>query len=134
MNESISKIRVRYVETDQMGVVHHSVYLHWMEIGRSDFLRMRGLSYAQLESMGIRMPVIEVWVKYFNPAKYDEEILIKTSLKECDRIKFTFEYEILKDEEKILVKGMTKHVATDNNNKPKRIPYEILKIIGGEIV
>lgn len=134
MNESISRIRVRYVETDQMGVVHHSVYLHWMEIGRSDFLRMKGLSYAQLESMGFRMPVVEVHVRYFNPARYDEEILIKTSLIECDRIKFTFEYEILKDEGKILVKGMTRHVATDVNNKPKRIPNEVLKIIGGEIV
>lgn len=132
MNKVVSEIRVRYVETDQMGIVHHSVYFHWMEVGRTDYLRKRGLPYSKLEESGIRMPLIEAKAKYLKPAKYDDEILIKTSLKEFSQIKFSFEYEIIrKSDGHLLALGVTKHIATDCQNKPKRVSKDTLAIIGG---
>lgn len=130
MNEVISELRVRYVETDKMGIVHHSVYLHWMEIGRAEYLRNCGLSYREMEKKGIRIVVVEAFCKYLSKALYDDLIIVKTKLSESSRISFTFEYEILrKCDKKLLAKGYTKHIATDSNNKPKRVSSEILSII-----
>jgi acyl-CoA thioester hydrolase len=132
MVENETEIRVRYVETDQMAIVHHSVYLHWMEVGRTEYLREKGLSYAQMEKMGVRMPLVEAKLEYFSPALYDDVILIKTKLLDCTKITFTFQYEIYrKSDKKLLTRGMTKHVAADLANKPKRVSKEILSIIGG---
>ncbi len=134
MFEVVSELRVRYVETDQMGIVHHSVYFHWMEVGRTDYLRQKGLPYSKMEESGIRMPLIESWAKYIVSAKYDDEIIVKTRLEESSPIKFSFAYEILrKSDGKLLAEGKTKHIATDCHNKPKRVPKEILSIIGGSI-
>lgn len=134
MDEVLSELRVRYVETDQMGIVHHSVYFHWMEVGRTDYLRNRGFPYSKMEECGIRMPLIEAGAKYITPAKYEDEILVKTKLKEFSPIKFLFEYEIIrKVDGKVIATGMTKHIAADCQNKPKRVPKEILSIIGGLI-
>ena len=134
MDEVGADIRVRYVETDQMGVVHHSVYLHWMEVGRTEYLRRKGLSYAQLEERGIRMPLIEVKAEYLSPARYDDEITVRTTLKEATFISLMFCYEIVRKRDgKLLTKGMTKHIAADGNNKPKRVSKEIFCLIGGNI-
>lgn len=134
MDEVVSELRVRYVETDQMGIVHHSVYFHWMEVGRTDYLRKRGLPYSKMEESGIRMPLIEASAKYLTPAKYDNEILVKTRLKGFSQIKFTFEYEIIrKIDRRVIALGMTKHIASDHQNKPKRVSKEILAIIGGSV-
>jgi len=132
MDEVVSELRVRYVETDQMGIVHHSVYLHWMEVGRTDYLRKKGLPYSKMEESGIRMPLIEASAKYLSPAKYDDEILVITKLEEFSPIKFSFSYKIVrKSDRKLIAEGITKHIAADCQNKPKRVPKEILSIIGG---
>jgi acyl-CoA thioester hydrolase len=134
MSETSANVRVRYVETDQMGVVHHSVYFHWMEVGRTEYLRNKGLSYAKMEEMGIRMPLIEANAEYLSPARYDDEIAVKTVLKESSQISFTFCYEIerVKDR-KLLAKGLTRHIATDKTNRPKRVSKDIYVLIGGNI-
>jgi acyl-CoA thioester hydrolase len=134
MAEVSAEIRVRYAETDQMGVVHHSVYFHWMEVGRTEYMRNNGLPYAKMEEMGIRMPLIEAKADYLSPAKYDDEIIVRTCLKESTQISFTFSYEIIrKPDRKLLAKGFTKHVAADKNNRPKRVPKDIYMLIGGNI-
>ncbi|NMB99889.1 MAG: acyl-CoA thioesterase [Thermoanaerobaculaceae bacterium] len=132
MDEVVSELRVRYVETDQMGIVHHSVYFHWMEVGRTDYLRKKGFPYSKMEESGIRMPLIEASAKYVSPAKYDDEILVITKLEEFSPIKFSFSYKIVrKSNSKLIAEGITKHIAADCQNKPKRVPKEILSIIGG---
>lgn len=135
MDEQGSRIRVRYVETDQMGIVHHSVYFHWMEVGRTDYLRNRGLSYAKMEEMGIRMPVTEASAEFIASAKYDDELAVRTSLECCSPISFTFRYEIVRTGDgKLLARGMTKHIATDGGNRPKRVPKDVFLVIGGNVV
>lgn len=134
MADRRSMIRVRYVETDQMGIVHHSVYFHWMEVGRTDYLRDRGLSYAKMEEMGIRMPVVEARAEFISSAKYDDEIEVTTVLEENSRISFTFSYEIVRQGDgKMLAKGMTRHIATDGSNRPRRVPMNVFQIIGGSV-
>ncbi|HWQ09662.1 MAG TPA: thioesterase family protein, partial [Holophaga sp.] len=91
--ESITTIRVRYAETDAMGIVHHAVYPVWMELGRSDFLRELGQSYAEWEAQGVMMSVGELQVKYRLPAKYDELVEVRTRLAEAGRRKVVFTYE-----------------------------------------
>ena len=92
--QSITPIRVRYAETDAMGIVHHAVYPVWMELGRSDFLRELGQSYAEWEAQGVMMSVGELQVKYRTPAKYDELVEVRTRLLEAGRRKVVFGYEV----------------------------------------
>jgi acyl-CoA thioester hydrolase len=99
--ESITPIRVRYAETDAMGIVHHAVYPVWMELGRSDFLRELGQSYAEWEAQGVMMSVGELQVKYRASAKYDELVEVRTRLAEAGRRKLVFAYEIWRAEVKL---------------------------------
>lgn len=132
MPEWTSQVRVRYVETDQMGVVHHASYLAWMEVARTEYLRSRGLPYRELEEMGIRMPVLEVAAKYMAPAKYDEEILLKAELAAATGVRFRFDYEIRRMQDgALLCEGHTEHAATDLSGRPRRVPREVLDRIGG---
>jgi acyl-CoA thioester hydrolase len=134
MLESTSSLRVRYVETDQMGVVHHSAYLAWMEIARTDFLRHRGLPYRDLEARGFRMPVLGVEVRYMRPALYDDEILVKARLADAGGVRFTFEYEVSRASDGLLLAhGRTKHASTDHAGRPRRLPKDLMHQIGGHL-
>ncbi|SHE75909.1 acyl-CoA thioester hydrolase [Seinonella peptonophila] len=116
MSESI--IRVRYQETDQMGVVYHANYLTWFEIGRTDYIRQRGFTYQRLEHKGVLLPVVEVEARYLAPARYDDEVVIVTGLEELLGSKIVFTYQVKhKETEKLLVKGRSKHLWTDQNLK-----------------
>jgi acyl-CoA thioester hydrolase len=131
MPETSTTLRVRYVETDQMGVVHHSAYLAWMEVARTEYLRVRGVPYRTLEDGGIRMPVLGLSLRYRQPARYDDEILIKARLIQANGVRFTFEYDILRaPEETLLASGRTEHASTDLNGKPRRLPSNLLSKIG----
>jgi acyl-CoA thioester hydrolase len=133
MRESSTTLRARYVETDQMGVVHHSVYLAWMEVARTDYLRDRGMPYKALEEKGIRMPVLSVQTRYLAPARYDDEITLKTRLVESNGVRFSFEYDILRASDQALIcRGRTEHAATDLDGRPRRIPRDLLALIGGD--
>jgi acyl-CoA thioester hydrolase len=133
MRESSTTLRARYVETDQMGVVHHSVYLAWMEVARTDYLRDRGMPYKALEEKGIRMPVLSVQTRYLSPARYDDEIMLKTRLVESNGVRFSFEYDILRTSDQTLIcRGRTEHAATDLDGRPRRIPRDLLALIGGD--
>jgi acyl-CoA thioester hydrolase len=90
----VSHLRVRYAETDQMGVVHHVNYLVWCEVGRTDFLRLLGTSYADLERAGVSLPVAGLTIRYHAPARYDDPIEVTTTLSEVKSRTMTFEYLI----------------------------------------
>ncbi|QEK11593.1 acyl-CoA thioesterase [Crassaminicella thermophila] len=112
-------VRVRYEETDQMGVAYHGNYYTWFEVGRSSFFRSLGYTYAQLEKEGIILPVIESHCFYKSAAKYDDELLIRTRIKKLKGVRLEFEYEIIrKEDEALLAKGTTIHAFVNKNLKP----------------
>ena len=111
-------IRVRYQETDQMGVVYNGNYLTWFEIGRTEFFRELGLEYKLLERKGVMVPVVDVTCKYKYPAKYDDEIIIKTKDVQVKAVKIRFEYEIVRKlDNHLLATGHTTHAFTSSDFK-----------------
>jgi acyl-CoA thioester hydrolase len=126
--ESITSLRVRYAETDAMGIVHHAVYPVWMELGRSDFLRELGHSYAEWERRGVMMSVAELRVRYRAPARYDELVEVRTRLKEAGRRKVVFAYVILRDEVR-LAEGESIHVVTGSDGRARIMPEDLLRVI-----
>lgn len=94
MKKVRTAIEVRYQETDQMGVVYHPNYLTWFEIGRTEWIRQKGLTYRQLEQQGLNLPVTDAEIKYLKPAKYDDRIVIYTRLAELSNVRVVFEVEI----------------------------------------
>lgn len=117
INETV--IRVRYAETDQMGVVYHANYFIWFEIGRTAFFRSLNMNYGKLEDEDVLLPVIDVGCKYIVPAKYDDEIIIRTKLVKLKGVRLTYNYEIIRKEDgEILATGHTTHAFVDKNLKP----------------
>ncbi len=115
-------IRARYAETDAMGIVHHSVYLVWFEAGRSEFMRMIGYPYGELEENGFMLPLSESTCKYKNPVRYDEEITLETSIKEIKSATLTLQYDVIsKEDGTVLVSGTTTHAFVNNDFKPVRM-------------
>jgi len=112
-------IRPRYEETDQMGVIYHGNYITWFEQARSGFFRALGYSYKRLEDEGFWIPVIEVGCKYFAPAKYDEEVYVKTSIASHSGVRIELKYEVYDVEtETLLAEGFTKHATTNKQLRP----------------
>jgi len=130
--ETKTEIRVRYAETDAMGIVHHAVYPIWMELGRSDFLRELGQSYAEWERQGVMMSVAELQVKFRSPARYDERVEVHTRLLEANRRKITFAYTISRDGTR-LVEGRTVHIVTGPDGRARMLPEEMLRFVEGGI-
>jgi acyl-CoA thioester hydrolase len=121
-------IRIRYAETDQMGVAHHGTYLTWFEAGRTELLRATGLSYREVELDGLRLPVIEASVKYIRPIRYDDLITIVTHLDGTASVRMRFKYDIFCGEE-LCATGSTCHVFTDADLKPKRPSGRLRKLL-----
>jgi acyl-CoA thioester hydrolase len=123
-----TEIRVRYAETDKMGIVHHSNYLVWFEIGRSDFCRARGFSYKDMEEKdNALMVVAESYVRYKSPAFYEDVLVIRTQVGEVRSRSIRFIYEVHRLSDDILVaEGETLHLVTDENKKVRILP-EIYK-------
>lgn len=112
-------IRPRYEETDQMGVIYHGNYITWFEQARSGFFRALGYPYKRLEDEGYWIPVIEVGCKYFAPAKYDEEVFVKTSIESHSGVRIKLKYQVYDVEtETLLVEGFTAHATTDKSLRP----------------
>ncbi|NFM29516.1 acyl-CoA thioesterase [Clostridium botulinum] len=107
---------VRYVETDQMGVVHHSNYYPWFEMGRTEFTKATGMKYTDIENIGVMMPLTESYCKYIKPAKYEDEIIIETSIEKLTPVKIIFSYKVIKKENnELLAKGNTTQAFVDKN-------------------
>jgi len=126
-----TEIRVRYAETDKMGVVHHANYLIWFEIGRSDLCRARGFSYREMEDESALMVVAESYVRYKSPAYYDDLLIIKTQVAEVRSRSVRFLYEVFRPGDATLIaEGETLHLVTDADKKVRLIParYKALLI------
>src|SRR6185295_3987525 len=123
-----TEIRVRYAETDQMGIVHHSNYLIWFELGRSEFCRARGFSYKDMEEKdNALMVVAESYVRYKSPAFYEDVLVVRTQVGEVRSRSIRFIYEIHRASDDTLVaEGETLHLVTDENKKVRLLP-EIYK-------
>src|SRR5262245_22678925 len=104
MIESRSQITVRYAETDMMGIVYHGSYLPWFEVGRTTLLKECGFAYRDLEAQGFRLPVVELGMKFFKPALYDDNLTVITHLKEKPLLRIRLDYEIKRGDE-LLVTG-----------------------------
>lgn len=127
MNFSSISFRVRYGETDQMGIVYHGNYLQYLEMGRVEWLRELGISYKSLEEKGIILPVISVRLKYLKSAAYDDLITVRTHLKKPPQVKIEFDYEILADNGDILVEANTVLAFMKrDSNRPMACPEFIL--------
>jgi acyl-CoA thioester hydrolase len=121
-----TRFRVRYHETDAMGIVHHAAYLTWFEEGRSAFTRAIDYPYAQMEADGMLLAVAEVTARYHRPAHYDEEVIVATCLAEFPSRGMTFTYEVRRaSDHALLVTGSTKHISLDAAEKTMRIPEEM---------
>jgi len=117
-----TQIRVRYSETDQMGVVYHSNYYSWFDIGRTDWMREAGMSYRDMERRGILLPLLESHCVYLHSAKYDDQLTVHTRITKLRGIRFTVEYEVIRDADGLLLaRGSTVHVFTDADLKPVNV-------------
>ena len=122
-----SKIRVRYGETDQMGVVYHGNYAQYLEIGRIEWLRSLGISYKEMENDGILLPVVSLSLKFMKSAVYDEVINVRTQLNKMPTASLDFDYELTNEKGELLSTANTVLVFVDKSTKrPTRCPQYIL--------
>lgn len=112
-----TEILVRYQETDQMGVVYHANYFVWFEVGRTDFFKKIGLSYRELETMGILFPVLSCSCKFHSAALYDDLLEVRTRVSAICGIRVCLTYQIYRDDQ-LLAEGETVHVFVDKNRRP----------------
>ena len=126
-----ARLRVRYAETDQMGMAYYANYLVWFEVGRAEYCRHRGLAYRDLERQhGIYLPVAEAYCRYITPARYDEEILVRTRLSQLRTRALTFHYQILRAaDETLLAEGRTVHIVLNAAGRPRTLPSEVAKAL-----
>lgn len=126
-----ARLRVRYAETDQMGVVYHANYLVWMEMGRVEYCRAKGIRYRDMEERdGILLAVVEANCRYIAPARYDDEVTVRTSIEKAHQRLVRFHYDILNSEDVLLAKGTTAHVFLDRQMKPARLPAKYRPLFG----
>jgi acyl-CoA thioester hydrolase len=121
---SESRVRVRYAETDQMGVVYHANYLVWFEVGRVDLIRSLGLDYKSMEQQeGVGIAVVEAVVRYKAPARYDDELIVRTTLAHTRGSIVAFDYKLHRAEDDLLLaEGSTTHIVVDREMKRAAMP------------
>jgi acyl-CoA thioester hydrolase len=113
---------VRYAETDQMRIVHHSNYPVWYEAGRTDFIRKAGMPYSKIEEEGVLLPLIELYCRYKGAARYEDSIIVKTRVKEVSNTRVTFYYEVFcNGGEEPINTGETVHVFTSRQLRPVNV-------------
>ncbi|WDF67890.1 thioesterase family protein [Sphingobacterium oryzagri] len=116
-------IRTRYAETDQMGYVYYGNYASYYEVARTEMLRSTGITYRELEEMGVMMPVTDMTCKYMQPARYDDLITIKTYIRQRPNVRINFEYEVFNEAGVLLNTGSTQLVFVDmKRNRPCKAP------------
>jgi acyl-CoA thioester hydrolase len=125
-----TKIRVEYHHTDQMGIVHHSNYVKFFEVARTEWLRAMGITYAEMERRGVMMPIVDVAVKYRNPALYDELISVTAFVDEAPMARMTFRYEVRGEDGREIATGSTTLGFIDSQTRrPQRAPQWLLEVI-----
>ena len=126
---STSIVRVRYAETDKMGVVYYAHYFVWFEIGRTDWLRETGWTYREMELAGLMLPVLESHCEYKLGARYDDEIEIRTRARLVSPVRIAFDYELARRADGVAVaSGHTVHVTLDSAGRPTRLPPRVKEL------
>jgi acyl-CoA thioester hydrolase len=132
---SEARVRVRYAETDQMGVVYHSNYLIWFEVGRVEFIRQLGLNYKQMEEDGCGIAVVDLHVRYKAPARYDDELVIETRLVAARGAVVRFGYRILRVTDGLLLcEGETMHVVVGVDMKKRSLPRKYAERFAAHLI
>lgn len=132
---TIERIRVRYGETDQMGHAYYANYLLWFEQARGAWCRDRGFTYKQLEEMGYKLPVVEVFVRYKDEAKYDDMVAIAVTVAEISRAAIKFEYEVTNESTgKLCTSGYTWHVFMGPDRKAMTIPQDVRELLSRDSI
>ena len=121
-----TRVRVRYAETDRMGVAYYANYFVWFEVGRTDWLRHTGWTYREMEGDGVSLPVIEAQCEYRQPARYDDEIEIATRGTLVTQVRVRFDYQLTRAEDQTAIAaGHTVHAAVDRGGRPCRLPARV---------
>jgi acyl-CoA thioester hydrolase len=127
---SISQLRVRFAETDKFGFAYHGAYFAWFEVGRTEWLRERGMTYAELMVMDIHLPVIATDAKFLRPVAYDERLEIKTTLATATGVRLVFDYELRRETDReVLTRARTEHAAVSGNGRIRRFPENIMRLL-----
>jgi acyl-CoA thioester hydrolase len=128
-----TKLRVRYAETDKMGVVYHSNFVIWFEVGRVELLRQLGFQYSQMESEdNCHIPVVDLRVRYKSPAQYDDEIVVRTEIKNVRSSLLHFSYEIFREANRaLLATGETMHIIVNNRLERTALPEKYMQAFNG---
>jgi acyl-CoA thioester hydrolase len=123
-------VRVRYAETDTMGVVYYANYLVWFEVARTDLLRQAGWSYREMEADGYMLPVLEATCVYRQPARYDDELDVKTTGALVSPVRVKFTYEVVRPADDVLLAtGYTVHASIDRGGRPGRLPDRVRDLL-----
>jgi acyl-CoA thioester hydrolase len=123
-------IRVRYAETDQAGMAHHSSFLPWFEEGRVELLRSLGKPYQEFEAEGIHFPVREAFCRYWVPARFDDVLIVATTIEDVGGASVRFSYRITRQADGVLIaEGHTLHACVDDNGRVKRLPQAIRRLL-----
>ncbi len=127
-----ARLRVRYAETDQMGVVHHAAYLVWLELARMEFCKAAGFNYKDMETQdGVVLAVVETHCRYLHPARFDDEVMVRTRLESASPRLLRFGYEIRRaDDGRVLATAETKHVFCNREMRPVRLPRKYWELFG----
>ncbi len=121
-------VRVRYAETDSMGVVYYANYFVWFEVARTDWIRAHGWTYREMEEAGFILPVIEADCRYRRPARYDDEVEIRTHASLTSPVRLEFRYELhARHADEPLAVGRTMHAAVGRDGRPRRLPARLLE-------
>jgi acyl-CoA thioester hydrolase len=134
MPSHLTRIRVRYAETDQMGVVYYANYLVWMEVGRVELCKALGFRYRDMElEDGVLLAVVEAQCRYLYPARFDEEVIVETRIAEANPRIVSFGYDMrLADDDRKLATGATRHIFCNREMKPVRLPAKYRVMFGIE--
>lgn len=127
MDKHQIQLRVRYSETDQMGVVYHGNYAPYFEMGRVEWLRNKGISYKSMEESGVMLPVVSLTMNYKKPARYDDLLTITTILKSQTSVKIDFDYEIHNEQQELLTTGTSTLVFVDMKTGRPTLPPDYIK-------
>ncbi len=129
MVSNFTNVRVIYGDTDAMGIVYHTNYIRWFELGRNELMRQLGVAYTELEKLGLNLPLTKVTCHYHAPAKYDDLLTVETKFDYIKRASIRFNSAIWDNtREKLLVDGYTIHACTNNEGKIRRIPQILLQL------
>ncbi len=130
MSAHASQVRVRYAETDTMGVAYYANYFVWFEVGRSELLHSLGHTYGDLESAGVMLPVIEAHCQYRDSARYDDDLEVSTTGLLLSPVRVEFRYDVWRRSDgTLLASGRTMHAAVDSSGRPRRLPKDVQAVL-----